>query len=130
MSKSIMFGDLTADGQKNYKTAWTIYQDDTRLYKEQKDALIKLTTDTVSIHYRDVAYNPSDPLPVWYNNLKESVSATDYLEQNNARRRYRDGLKSPKTSINGSITGNGLSISPKPKDSPLHSQRQNGSQIC
>ena len=33
-TKSLRFGDLTAEGQKTYQAAWSFYQDDMKIYRE------------------------------------------------------------------------------------------------
>jgi hypothetical protein len=42
ITKSIVFTDLTAEKQKAYNAAWTIYQDDLKFYREEQEHLTKL----------------------------------------------------------------------------------------
>ena len=99
-TKSLTFGDLTAEGQKTYQAAWSFYQDNMKIYREQQDFLRKLkdwVTDTISPHYRRLCCEPTDPLPKWYKNLKEAVGVTSYMEKKEATRLYQEAIRSPKS---------------------------------
>jgi hypothetical protein len=99
-TKNPTFGDLTAEGQKAYQAAWSFYQDDMKIYREQQDFLRKLkdwVTDTISPHYRRLCCEPTDPLPKWYKSLKEAVGVTSYMEKKEATRLYQEAIRSPKS---------------------------------
>lgn len=99
-TKSPTFADLTVEGQKAYQAAWSFYQDDMKIHREQQDFLRKLkdwVTDTISPHYRRLCCEPTDPLPKWYKNLKEAVGVTSYMEKKEATRLYQEAIRSPKS---------------------------------
>jgi tetratricopeptide (TPR) repeat protein len=100
ITKSIMFTDLTAEKQKAYNAAWSIYQDDLKFYREEQEHLTKLREwiqETVSPHYREIHCEPTETLAMWYTNLKEGVGATRFFEKSNARQLYHNALKAPRT---------------------------------
>ena len=98
-TRPLAFKDLTAEAQRAYQGAWTIYQHDTKTYKDQEDHIYKFKEwlmTSISPHYRQTCLEPTESLLKWYKNLKDAAGLDTYIETNNARRQYRDALKPPR----------------------------------
>jgi len=98
--QEVTFSDLTADGQKSFSMAWTFYQDDTKAYEKQQDLVRKLKewiAANVSSHYQETCCEPTESMAEWHKNLKMAAGIDTRSEENNAREKYKEALKTPKT---------------------------------
>jgi hypothetical protein len=96
--QEVTFSDLTADGQKSFSMAWTFYQDDTKAYEKQQDLIRKLKewiAANVSSHYQETCCEPTESMAEWYKNLKMAAGIDTRSEENNAREKYKEALKTP-----------------------------------
>jgi len=96
--QEVTFSDLTTDGQRSFSMAWTFYQDDTKEYEKQQDLVRKLKewiAANVSSHYQETCCEPTESMAEWYKNLKMAAGIDTRSEENNAREKYKEALKTP-----------------------------------
>jgi hypothetical protein len=95
----ITYLNMTAEGQKAYNATWSHYQDEAKSFKEQEDNIRKLKQwilANVSAHYQKTCCKGGQSLHQWFENLKKAAGISKRLEDNMARNKYKEAVKTPK----------------------------------
>jgi hypothetical protein len=97
----IDFLDLSANGQKAFTAATTIYENRLRAYNNQRlgiQKLIDLINRTVSPSYLQSCCKPLDKINTWYINLEKMAGTSTIQDYTHAKERYHKALR-PLTKI-------------------------------
>ena len=88
-------GDLDADGLKAFQIDLQLYRDALAKYTKEDEAVTSMKTwvlNTVSVHWRTTACQPTETLPAWHRKLEEHVGITEERLQDHLGEHYRKVL--------------------------------------
>ena len=95
MPKCSPTGDLDADGLKAFQIDLQLYRDALAKYTKEDEAVISIKTwvlNTVSVHWRTTACQPTETLLAWHRKLEEHVGITEERLQDHLGEHYRKVL--------------------------------------
>lgn len=90
------FGSLSDKAQRAYQFDYSIYQDQRKEYKHERQAVKKLRDWILSAtekYYSDTACEPNEDPRTWYKNLKQSAGLEETLVLDNVHRAYQTATK-------------------------------------